>query len=139
MASNFRGIPNMKRNSLSNMHSQSGASALVILIMVLFFGGLLTLGIKLGPAYLDDKTISAAIESIRDTEGISRMGPAQIRTLINKRLIVNNVRSMKPEDITVDKDGNVALITVEYEVRNNLFANVDAVIHFRHEYEMTGQ
>ncbi len=129
----------MKRTSLSNMHRQSGASALVIMVMVLFFGGLLTLAIKLGPAYMDDKTINAAVESIRDTEGISRMGPAQIRTLINKRLIVNNVRSMKPEDITVDKNGNVVLIKVDYEVRNNLFRNVDTIIHFQHEYEMTGQ
>jgi hypothetical protein len=121
------------------MQRQSGASALVILIMILFFGGLLTLGIKLGPVYMDDKTIGSAVESIRDTEGLSRMGPAQIRTLINNRLRVNNVRSMKSEDITIEKNGNVALIKVEYEVRNNLFANVDTVVHFLHEYEMTGQ
>jgi len=107
--------------------------------MVLFFGALLTLGIKLGPAYLDDKTISEAVESIRDTEGLSRMGAAQIRTLINKRLIVNNVRSLKTEDISIEKDGNVALIVVEYEVRENLFRNIDSVIHFKHEYEMAGQ
>ena len=104
----------MKQTSLSSMHKQSGASALTILIMVLFFGSLLTLGIKLGPAYMDDKTISAAIETIRDTEGLSRMGPAQIRSLINKRLIVNNVRSLKAEDITIEKNGDVALIKVEY-------------------------
>jgi len=67
------------------------------------------------------------------------MGAAQIRTLINKRLIVNNVRSLKTEDISIEKDGNVALIVVEYEVRENLFRNIDSVIHFKHEYEMAGQ
>jgi Domain of unknown function (DUF4845) len=139
MALNSRGIPNMKRNSLSSMHRQSGASALVILIMVLFFGGLLTLALKLGPAYLDDKTISEAVESIRDTEGLSRMGPAQIRSLINKRLIVNNVRSLEAEAITVEKQGDVAVIKVEYDYRTNLFSNVDAIVHFKHEYEMSGQ
>ncbi len=139
MALNSRGIPNMKRNSLSSMHRQSGASALVILIMVLFFGGLLTLALKLGPAYLDDKTISEAVESIRDTEGLSQMGPAQIRSLINKRLIVNNVRSLEAEAITVEKQGDVAVIKVEYDYRTNLFSNVDAIVHFKHEYEMSGQ
>jgi len=109
------------------------------MIMVLFFGGLLTLVIKLGPAYLDDKTISEAVASLDGTEGLSKMGPAQIRALVNKRLIVNNVRSMKPEDITIEKDGDTALITVEYEVRNNLFRNVDTIIHFKHEYEMAGK
>jgi uncharacterized protein DUF4845 len=129
----------MKQNSLSSMRRQSGASALVILIMVLFFGGLLTLALKLGPAYLDDKTISEAVESIRDTEGLSRMGPAQIRSLINKRLIVNNVRSLEAEAITVEKQGDVAVIKVEYDYRTNLFSNVDAIVHFKHEYEMSGQ
>jgi uncharacterized protein DUF4845 len=129
----------MKQNSLSSMRTQSGASALVILIMVLFFGGLLTLALKLGPAYLDDKTISEAVESIRDTEGLSRMGPAQIRSLINKRLIVNNVRSLEAEAITVEKQGDVAVIKVEYDYRTNLFSNVDAIVHFKHEYEMSGQ
>ena len=121
------------------MNRQSGASTLVILIMVLFFGGLLTLGIKLGPAYMDDRTISAAVESIRDTEGLSRMGPAQIRALINKRLTVNSVRSLKSDDITIEKNGNDALIKVDYEVRDNIFRNIDTVIHFQHEYEMAGK
>lgn len=129
----------MKQYSLSSMTRQTGASALTIMIMVLFFGGLLTLGLKLGPAFLDDKTISEAVASIDGTEGLSNMGPVQIRSLINKRLIVNNVRSLKPEDITVEKSGNTALIKVEYEVRNNLFRNVDTIIHFKHEYEMTGK
>jgi hypothetical protein len=30
-------------------------------------------------------------------------------------------------------------IKVDYEVRNNLFRNVDTVVHFKHEYEMKGK
>ncbi|EDM49863.1 DUF4845 domain-containing protein [Marinobacter algicola] len=129
----------MKKNSLSSMHRQSGASALVIMIMVLFFGGLLTLAIKLGPAYLDDITIQEALESLEGTEDLSTMGPAQVRTLINKRLSVNNVRGFDEKNITVQKDGDLVIINVDYEVRNNLFRNVDTVIHFQHEYEMKGK
>lgn len=127
----------MKKNSLSSMHKQSGASALVIMIMVLFFGGLLTLVIKLGPAYLDDITIQEALESLEGTEDLSSMGPAQVRSLINKRLSVNNVRGFDAKNITVEKNGEFVVINVDYEVRNNLFRNVDTVIHFQHEYEMT--
>ena len=129
----------MKKNSLSSMHRQSGASALVIMIMVLFFGGLLTLAIKLGPAYLDDITIQEALESLEGTEDLSTMGPAQVRSLINKRLSVNNVRGFDEKNITVEKDGDLVIINVDYEVRNNLFRNVDSVIHFQHEYEMKGK
>ncbi|HEY9118241.1 MAG TPA: DUF4845 domain-containing protein [Marinobacter sp.] len=129
----------MKKNSLSSMQKQSGASALVIMIMVLFFGGLLTLVIKLGPAYLDDITIQEALESLEGTEDLSSMGPAQVRTLINKRLSVNNVRGFDAKNITVEKNGEFVVINVDYEVRNNLFRNVDTVIHFQHEYEMKGK
>lgn len=129
----------MKKNSLSAMHKQSGASAIVIMIMVLFFGGLLTLVIKLGPAYLDDITIQEALESLDGTEDLSSMGPSQVRSLINKRLSVNNVRGFDAKNITVEKDGELVVINVDYEVRNNLFRNVDTVIHFQHEYEMTGK
>ena len=129
----------MKKNSLSSMHRQSGASALVIMIMVLFFGGLLTLAIKLGTAYLDDITIQEALESLEGTEDLSTMGPAQVRSLINKRLSVNNVRGFDEKNITVEKDGDLVIINVDYEVRNNLFRNVDTVIHFQHEYEMKGK
>ncbi len=129
----------MKKNSLSVMRRQGGASALTMLVMVLFFGSLLTLVIKLGPVYLDDITIQEALESLDGTDGLSTMGPAQIRTLINKRLSVNNVRGFDAKNISVDKDGDLVLINVDYEVRNNLFSNVDTVVHFKHEYEMKGK
>ncbi|WP_372998599.1 DUF4845 domain-containing protein [Marinobacter sp.] len=129
----------MKKNNLSGMGRQRGASALTMMVMVLFFGGLLTLVIKLGPAYLDDITIQEALESLEGTEGLSQMGPAQVRTLINKRLSVNNVRGFDAKNISVDKDGDLVVINVDYEVRNNLFSNVDTVVHFKHQYEMKGK
>ncbi|KEF31066.1 MAG: DUF4845 domain-containing protein [Gammaproteobacteria bacterium] len=129
----------MKKNSLSTMNRQAGASALTIMVMVLFFGSLLTLVIKLGPAYLDDITIQEALESLEGTEGLSNMGPAQVRTLINKRLSVNNVRGFEAKNITVEKNGELVVINVDYEVRNNIFRNVDTVVHFQHKYEMKGK
>ncbi|AXS84688.1 MULTISPECIES: DUF4845 domain-containing protein [Marinobacter] len=129
----------MKKNNLSGMGRQRGASALTMMVMVLFFGGLLTLVIKLGPIYLDDITIQEALESLDGTEGLSEMGAAQVRTLINKRLSVNNVRGFDAKNITVEKNGEFVVINVDYEVRNNLFSNVDTVVHFKHEYEMKGK
>ncbi|MDO6441085.1 MULTISPECIES: DUF4845 domain-containing protein [unclassified Marinobacter] len=129
----------MKKNNLSAMSRQGGASALVILVMVLFFGSLLTLVIKVGPAYMDDLTIQEALEGLDGTEGLSRMGPAQIRTLMNKRLSVNNIRGFDAKDITVEKDGELVVINVDYEVRNNIFRNIDTVVHFQHRYEMKGK
>ena len=129
----------MNISHLSDMHRQRGASALVMLVMVLFFGSLLTLLLKLGPAYMDDYTIQEALESLDGTENLSSMGPAQVRTLINKRLSVNNVRTLSAQSISVDKDDDKVLIVVDYDVRTPVISNIDAIMHFKHAYEMRGQ
>jgi len=112
---------------------------LVMLVMVLFFGSLLTLLLKLGPAYMDDYTIQEVLEGLNDTKGLSEMGPAEVRSLINKRLSVNNIRTLSTEGIAVDKDGGQVLIVVDYEVRSPVISNIDAVMYFKHAYDMSGQ
>lgn len=121
------------------MTSQRGASTLAILIIVLFFGSLLTLAIKLGPIYLDDYTIQEALEGLDGTKGLSRMTQGDVRKLINKRLSVNNVRGFDAKAIKVEAEDNLVRINVDYEVRTGVFGNVDAVVHFQHAYEMAGQ
>lgn len=118
---------------------QQNGSALTMLIVALFFGSLLALGLKIGPAYLDDYTIREALEGLDGTEGLSRMGPAEVRNLINRRLSVNNISGFDAKQISIDKNGEFVVIKVDYEVRNNLFGNVDTVVHFQHEYELKGQ
>ncbi|WP_370232543.1 DUF4845 domain-containing protein [Marinobacter nauticus] len=128
----------MRRHYPAGLNTQQGG-ALTMMIMALFFGGLLTLAIKIGPAYLDDFTIQEALESLDGTDGLSQMGPAQVRSLINKRLSVNNVDGFDPKNISVEKNGELVVIKVDYEVRNNIFRNVDTIVHFQHEYEFQGQ
>lgn len=128
----------MNNKTPAGLKKQQGG-ALAMMIIVLFFGALLTLAIKIGPAYIDDITIQEALESLEGTEGLEQMGPAQVRTLINKRLSVNNVRGFDAKNITVEKNGEFVVIKVDYEVRNNIIGNVDSIVHFQHEYELEGK
>lgn len=124
---------------MKNPFRQQGASTIGILITVLFFGSLLTLLIKLGPAYLDDYTIKGALEGLDGEDGLSQMTPSDVRRLVTKRLSVNNVDSFNAKDINIEKDGDLVIITLDYEVRTHVVSNVDAVISFSHFYELTGQ
>ncbi len=128
----------MNNKTPAGLKKQQGG-ALAMMIIALFFGALLTLAIKIGPAYIDDMTIQEALESLEGTEGLEQMGPAQVRTLINKRLSVNNVRGFDAKNITVEKNGEFVVIKVDYEVRNNIIGNVDSIVHFQHEYELEGK
>lgn len=118
---------------------QQGASTLGILIAVLFFGSLLTLIIKLGPAYLDDYTVKEALQGLDGEEGLAKMTPADVRRLVTKRLSVNNVDGFNAKDIEIEKDDDIITLSLDYEVRNHLVYNVDAVIKFSHFYELKGQ
>lgn len=129
----------MNKNNLLSSASQRGASTLGILVAILFFGSLLTLLIKIGPIYLDDFTIQESIEGLDGTKGLSTMSARDVHKLINKRLSINNVRNLDPKAVTVKAEGNEVQVSVEYEVRTGVVSNVDAVVHFRHDYEMTGQ
>lgn len=129
----------MNRNSGHFPTSQRGASTLGILVALLFFGSLLTLAIKIGPIYLDDLTIQESVEGLDGTEGLSVMNAREVHKLINKRLTINNVRNLDPKAITVNADGEKVHIVVQYEVRTSIISNIDAVVHFRHEYNMTGK
>ncbi|OEY66906.1 DUF4845 domain-containing protein [Marinobacter sp. X15-166B] len=129
----------MTKNTLPAMARQRGASGLTMLVFVLFFGSLLALLIKLGPIYMDDLTIQEIFEGLDGTQGLAAMGPAEVRSVINKRLGVNNVRQLDANAITIDKDGQVVRIKVDYATSTNLFRNVDAVVSFNHEYEITGK
>src|SRR5690554_5817065 len=109
----------MNNNTPVSLKLQRG-SALTMMIIALFFGALLALVIKIGPAYIDDLTIQEALEGLDGTEGLAQMGPAQVRTLINKRLSVNNVRGFDAKNITVEKNGEFVVIKVDYEVRKKI-------------------
>ncbi|MCH8497091.1 MAG: DUF4845 domain-containing protein [Marinobacter sp.] len=128
----------MRDLSLHAMKAQRG-SALTMVIVVLFFAMLLTLAIRLGPAYLDNYTISKTIAGVSDTQNIARMSPEDIRGHINRRLAVNNVRGFNTRDIQVERDGDSVRLTLDYEVRTPLFGNVDAVISFNQIHEFRGR
>lgn len=119
--------------------SQAGASTLGILIVVLFFGSLLTLLIKLGPAYLDDYTVKEALQGLDGTENLARMAPADIRSLVSRRLTVNSVSGFDVRDIVIERDDDRVILSVDYEVRTSLLYNIDAVMSFSHRHELTGK
>ncbi|MGP4843556.1 DUF4845 domain-containing protein [Marinobacter sp. 1Y8] len=121
------------------MKTQRGASTLGILIAVLFFGSLVTLAIKLGPIYLDDITVQEALEGLDETENLGKMRKADIRKLIQKRMSVNNVREFDPKLIEIETEDGVVRLSLAYDRRTNLFQNIDAIVHFEHEYEMRGK
>ena len=93
------------------------------------------IGIKLVPIYLNYYSVVDAMNDLADEPNAANLSEAQIRQSMQRRLTVNYVRDLSPESFQVVR-GNGVMLIVEYEVREPLIGNVDAVVSFRREQRL---
>jgi len=118
---------------------QRGASTLGTLTVVIFGALLVMFAIKLFPIYLDDMAMTSVLENLQETDETKSMTPRQIKETIEKRFNVNNVENLKAKDLKFEEDGNTLTVIAEYEVRSDLFRNIDIVVSFNHQYQLNTQ
>ena len=111
---------------------QRGMSTIgvIAVVGVAIFLGLFA--IKVGPAYMEHMTISKIIEDKAADESLMRQPRSKVYASINQAYRTNNLWDMRAEDtVKLKKDGAKGyLMTVNYEKRANLFANIDLVTVF---------
>lgn len=121
------------------MHSQAGASTLATITVLLCAALLLIFAVKIIPIYVDDYTIRGLLEKLQEDEEVKTMSVRELQEAIQKRMSVNNVDVINTKDIKLAKDGQRMSMSLAYEVRTPLFQNIDAVVHFDHQYEWITQ
>lgn len=107
------------------------------LIIILLFGGVLTVGLKLFPLYLDHSTISDVMHGIANEPAMSGRGDKAIEDMMIKRLKINNVRDFPVRDeLKIKRDRSGVTLSIDYEKRIPLIGNVDLVASFEHSEAM---
>lgn len=118
---------------------QSGVTIwglLVIGFLVVMFALLLMVLI---PPYLADMKISNALTSLKRQAESSTMSRRDILLALEKRF---DIDSVPPEhvdirrDVIIRKRGNMAVITIDYEVQKHLFRNISVLLTFDHRVEV---
>lgn len=125
------------------MNKQQGAVGFMGLIFLLMLFFIIFLAVKLVPAYMDDATISSAVQSISTEPDLNQKSEGDIRSIIHKRLYINDFSGklgITPERkaITISTDNGVT-VNVDYEVKTHLFYNIDALQSFEHQYQFGGK
>ena len=113
--------------------SHRGFSLIGALIWVLLIGGAATVGLKLGPHYLQFWTVRSVMDDTGRNPDIAGMGRQAIIQTLEKKLYINDVRSVKNENFSFEKTDTGRVLGVHYEVREHLFANLDAILTFDHQ------
>ncbi|MCG8315895.1 MAG: DUF4845 domain-containing protein [Pseudomonadales bacterium] len=87
---------------------------------------------KLYTPYYNDFAVKTALENMAE-EGatIAAMSPSEIRQTLGKRIYTSGV-TLGKDDVEITKDKGAITISINYEVRTHMYANIDAVTVFNH-------
>ena len=106
----------------------------VIGFLVVIFALLL---FKLIPPYLADLKISNAMTSLKRQAESSTMSRRDIFLALEKRFDIDSVTHVDMRrDVIIRKRGNMAVITIDYEVQVPLVYNISALMEFDHSVEV---
>ena len=116
--------------NINNLKKQQGVSKLGLLVMFFLVAVFLTAGLKVVPIYIDHNLIVGICDKLIETGEAENMTITDIRLRVSRTLRINNVRGFDLNSITLRRENSQAIITVAYERRVELFANLDVIAKF---------
>ena len=107
---------------------------LITLTFVIFFA---YCGMKIGPMYMEFFSVKKALAGIASDPEAANASKEKIRTLLNKRFQIDYVSVVKPEMLKIENTEGGYNLIMDYERREELFANLDVVGKFHAEQALT--
>ena len=111
------------------MRKQAGVTLTGLILTLGILGFLGVMAAKLLPAYLEYfavKKMFAAMEQAGDLKGSVR----EIRNSFEKRNAIEDVKSVRSDDLEITKEGGEAVLTANWSVRVPMVANANACLDF---------
>jgi hypothetical protein len=114
------------------MKRNQGGMTLIGFVVVLAVVGLFAyVGMKLVPMYSEYYSVKQALKGLANEPGIANQDPAKIKDLFFRRLYISYAENVKPEHVKLERvDDGTWNMTVAYELRKPLIANLDVVGKF---------
>ena len=103
---------------------------LITLSVVILF---LFCGMKIVPMYIEYYSVKKALASIANEQSASATSKDAIRALFARHLKIDYVKIIKPDMLKIEATDSGFNLTVDYERREELIANLDVVAKFRAE------
>ena len=120
----------MKKTAVNNLSRQRGISLAGVLLIAVLLGLFFTVGLKVGPLYVDHNLITVLCQDLIDNGEANSMTVTEVRDRISSTLRNNNVTDFDLNSIRLGKENGEAIITVAYEKRVPLIANLDILATF---------
>lgn len=111
------------------MRKQQGVSLKGLIIWLSVGGFLAVMAAKIMPSYVEYFTVKKMLKNMEeagDLKGTVR----DIRLSFDRRNAIEDVKSVRPDDLEITKEGGEAVVSATWSVRIPLVANVSACIDF---------
>ena len=112
------------------LRAQRGMSYWGWLFVVALFGFALTIVSKLGPGYIDAHFVEEGLQSLSENGNIREMSNSEIKRELDRYFTINNVRGEPTKAVKIIRGADSTLVSINYELRQPLFHNVDVVMKF---------
>lgn len=109
---------------------QSGMTLIGLLTVLFLIGFFALLTLKILPIYLEHFKVVSSLESLQQTPDLADEPRRKIVDLLNRRLDINMVENVHPEDIEVHKEDGIVTVSVVYSVEKPLFGNLSVIADF---------
>lgn len=120
----------MKQLQSENLTRQKGVSKFGILMVFMLVATFFTFGLKVVPLYVDHNLITGVCEELIESGEAANMTLTEVRERVGNTLRINNVTGFDLSNIRLRRESDKPIITIAYERRVELAANLDVVAKF---------
>ncbi len=112
------------------MKFQRGVSLNGLLIGAVIFALVALLAMKVLPEYIEYGKVVKAIKAASGDGSLKEASVAQVRNSIQKRIEIDDIKSIEVKDFEITKEGGELVISFAYTRKVKLFSNISLVFDF---------
>ena len=115
---------------MSMLRKNQGFSTIAMLFYFLVGILVVTSVLKLGPLYVENWTVRKFLDTIASEPEALAKGESGVREAIRKHIGVNEIYTLKDEDVAIETTDTDIVVNINYEIRVPFFYNIDVVLKF---------
>lgn len=104
-------------------------SSLGLLVLLAALGFMLLVLFRVGPLYLDNYFVGAALTSMGE-ESVNELSDGEVRRKLRDYFSINNIYDIDVRTAIIERSTSGTVIKVDYEKRVGLLGNIDVVVTF---------
>jgi hypothetical protein len=119
------------RNPMKKQQQGLTMISWIVVIVFLLFQGVIAMNVI--PVYMTDSSVKSIMQELPNDAKARDASVNELKILVAKRLNINSIYTIKPDNIKVVKGRGENIVTIEYEPRGKLVGNLEYIVSFKHE------